>query len=514
MARKFLVSLDLNKNELLNARLQNLSSDPSSPVAGQIYYNTAAKETRFYDGTQWIAGGATKYGLLANRPSASKGGILYVATDTQTLYIDNGTSWVQISVNPQDLADAITNHANEVSGVHGVTGDVVGTTDSQTLTNKVLGSSTSLGADLDADGYKIHFVGTPLSDGDAANKGYVDTEISTHNNSTSEVHGVTGNVVGTSDSQTLTNKTISDALKFNNGTGDQTIQATGTNDLTVTAHNDLYLSTTNGDVVLQPDSQATVWGDTIVTETSNQLVTNKSLGSGTQLSADLDANSNKIINLTDPTSNQDAATKLYVDSQVSDSLLTFYGTADEVEVSKVGNDVTIGLPDDVTVTGEITASSAHITGDVQIEGDLNVTGSINAVNTTQVNISDNVINLNSDMPEENSPTVDAGIKVHRGVENDVELLWNETSDLWTLTNDGTNYHSIARKFVSNIGNGTSTSYTVTHNLGTKDVTVQIFENNEVYSQVEADVEHTSTSAITVKFAEAPSANEYRVVIVG
>lgn len=512
MARKFLVSLDLNQNELLNARLQNLSSNPSSPVAGQIYYNTAAKETRFYDGTQWIAGGATKYGLLANRPSASKGGILYVATDTQTLYIDNGTSWIQISVNPQDLIDAINNHNNTTSGVHGVTGDVVGTSDSQTLTNKVLGSSTSLGADLDADGYKIHFVGTPTATGDAANKGYVDTELSNHNNSTSEVHGVTGDVVGTSDAQTLTNKTISDALKFNNGGADSTIYADG-NNLSIYANNDLYLNTNNGNINLQPDGEAQVYGDRIVTEDANQTISNKTLSSAT-LGDNLNANSYTVTNLSNPSNNSDAATKEYVDTQVSDSLLTFYGTNDEIEVTKVGNDVTIGLPDDVTVTGELTASSAHIGGNLQVDGNLNVTGSINAVNTTQVNISDNVINLNSDMPINQAPTVDAGIKVHRGTENDVKLLWNETQDKWTLTNNGTDYHAIARKYVTVIGDGAALNWPVEHKLGTKDVTVQIFENNEDYNQIEADVQRTSDSTVTIKFAQAPALEEYKVVVVG
>ena len=512
MARKFLVSLDLNKNELLNARLQNLSSDPSSPVAGQIYYNTLEKVTKFYDGTAWIAGGSTKYGLLSNRPSPSKGGTLYVATDTQTLFLDNGTSWIQVSVNPQDLSEAISSHSNETSGIHGVTGDVVGTTDSQTLTNKTLGSSTSLGADLDADGYKIHFVGTPTATGDAANKGYVDTELSNHNNSTSEVHGVTGNVVGTTDSQTLSNKTISDALKFNNGGADSTIYADG-NNLSIYANNDLYLNTNNGNINLQPDGEAQVYGDRIVTEDANQTISNKTLSS-TTLGDNLNANSYTVTNLSNPSNNSDAATKEYVDTQVSDSLLTFYGTTNEIEVSKIGNDVTIGLPDDVTISGELTAGTAHVNGNLQVDGDLNVTGSINAVNTTQVNISDNIINLNSDMPHTQAPSVDAGIKVHRGTELDVQLLWNETSDQWTLTNDGTNYHSVARKFAVNIGDGSATTYTVTHNLGTKDVTVQIFENNADYNQIEADVQHTSTSVVTIKFAAAPATNEYRVVVVG
>lgn len=49
-----LSNLNLNQNELQNARVQNLASDPSSPVAGQIYYNTATNELKMYSGTAWF----------------------------------------------------------------------------------------------------------------------------------------------------------------------------------------------------------------------------------------------------------------------------------------------------------------------------------------------------------------------------------------------------------------------------------------------------------------------------
>jgi hypothetical protein len=109
--------------------------------------------------------------------------------------------------------------------------------------------------------------------------------------------------------------------------------------------------------------------------------------------------------------------------------------------------------------------------------------------------------------------VDAGIRVERGDSADVELLWKENVDQWQITNDGTNYHAISRKFVQTLSTS-ATSYTVTHNLGTADVLVQVSETASPYAKVETDVELTSTSAVTIKFATAPSAGEYKVVVIG
>jgi hypothetical protein len=189
-----------------------------------------------------------------------------------------------------------------------------------------------------------------------------------------------------------------------------------------------------------------------------------------------------------------------------DYVANIQGTTNEITVSPTsgeGTTVTIGLPDDVTITNNL-----------NVGGDLNVTGSINTVNVTQVNITDNKINLNSDMPEENAPSADAGIIVHRGTEADAELLWDENLDKWRVGLVSGNYHDIARKYVTTIGDGSALTYTVTHNLGTREVSVQVYDT-ATYATVETDVTRTSTSQVVIGFAvTAPAAGAYTVVIVG
>lgn len=69
------------------------------------------------------------------------------------------------------------------------------------------------------------------------------------------------------------------------------------------------------------------------------------------------------------------------------------------------------------------------------------------------------------------------------------------------------------KFAVSVGNGSLTTITVNHALGTTDVTVQIFAVS-TGAQVFTDVVVVDGNNITVTFATAPSSNQYRVVVIG
>ena len=55
MSQKWFNGLNLQQNQLENAVIQNLASDPSSGKAGQIYYNTTDNGYRYYNGTAWVS---------------------------------------------------------------------------------------------------------------------------------------------------------------------------------------------------------------------------------------------------------------------------------------------------------------------------------------------------------------------------------------------------------------------------------------------------------------------------
>lgn len=463
MARKFVVSIDLNRNELINAKIQNLPAHPTVYTLGQIYYNTTDNKMYYYNGLEapdgpWMPmSGSTEViqDVISSTLVAGEGIDLTYSDVNGTLTIDAEIA----STSNRGVASFNTDDFNVTDGhveykdttVRAVTTDTGALTPSN-HNFSILGGE---GVDVTHSGTSITVAG---EDASTTNKGVASFNSDDFNTTDGHVE-LEDTVLKTISTDSGPFNPVSHGISILGGEGiDVTHSATT---ISIAGED---ASTTNKGVASFAEADFTV---------SSGAVTIKNVNLGTQTTGNYVAG--------------------------------IEGTENEITVSGSGTEtstVTIGLPDNVTITNNL-----------NIGGDLNVTGSINAVNTTQVNISDNYINLNSDMPEENAPSVDAGIRIHRGIEADVDLKWNETSDQWQITNDGNNYFAITRKFSTTLSTS-ATSYTLEHNLNTRDVVVQIYETSTPYAQIEADVERFGLNDVVIKFAVAPTAGAYRVVITG
>jgi hypothetical protein len=118
---------------------------------------------------------------------------------------------------------------------------------------------------------------------------------------------------------------------------------------------------------------------------------------------------------------------------------TFTGTANEITVSDTsaqalgsGIAVTIGLPDNVTIADTLTVNGNVILGNatsdtVTIAGNLNVQGTTTTIDSTTVQIGDNILELNGD------GAANAGLLVKDATAPNTvsgSLLWDSTNDYW------------------------------------------------------------------------------------
>jgi hypothetical protein len=149
----------------------------------------------------------------------------------------------------------------------------------------------------------------------------------------------------------------------------------------------------------------------------------------------IEMNGNKVIGLGAPSANGDAATKLYVDTQVS--------AISTSSITQGNSNVTVTDTGTGTVTVSVDGSTALTvtsTG-VVVAGNFTVQGTTTTVESATVSVADNILTLNSDVT--GAPSQNAGIEVERGDETNVQLRWNEGSDTWTFTNDGAVYYPMA-----------------------------------------------------------------------
>src|SRR6056300_1079331 len=120
----------------------------------------------------------------------------------------------------------------------------------------------------------------------------------------------------------------------------------------------------------------------------------------------------------DVTGNADTATTLATARTIAGQ--SFDGSAN----------ITIAATD-LSDTDQSLSTTDNVTfNDMTVSGNLTVSGTTTTVNTETINLADNTITLNSN--ETGTPSQDGGIEIERGTSTNKTLIWNETTDKWTV----------------------------------------------------------------------------------
>ena len=288
MAIKFLAGIDLGKNELSNAVVQNLATAnaPASPVTGQIYYDTTLRDLRVYNEAAGAWENVGQYSL-PTASTATKGGVKIDGANYRYCF-------------------------------------------RKAISVKNLGITT---AKIAADAV---------------------TAAKIADNAISEEH----------------------------------LDVTA-----ITGHGNLGANLASGDSLLVHDTSANTNAGGLVEATIGNLQSYMQSNLTFTTNTDVDVSETNLL-----------------------ARLAALMATDTVRIGDSGNDTT-----------------------VEIRGNLTVTGTTTTVNTETINLADNIILLNSNLAD-NGTSTDGGIEVKRGASgNNASLFWDESAERWTMHDGTTNY---------------------------------------------------------------------------
>ena len=547
MARKILSGLDLTKTELQNARIHQLASAPGSPVSGQIYYNTTDNKTYYWNGSSWIDMSGGVASSSTNLAGGTAGQVPYQSGVSTTLFVggtsgqvytSNGTSAPSFVAQSSLAVGSATSATNATNTA--ITDDT--TTNATMYPTWVTAATGNLPQKVSSTKFTANpstgiFSATGFSGAGGSLTGLNATQLTT---GTVPTAAMTGSYTGITGLGTVTVGTWQ-ATVINATYIDSAIARLASPTFTGTVN--AAALTTSGNLIV--GGNLTVNGTTVTQNSTTVTIDDPvfTLGGDTAPGADDSKDRGIEFRWHNGTVAKlgffgfdDSTGKMTFIPDATNTSEVFSGTIGEIDATIAGANVTGAVTNSSQLGGTAAASYAlkadtHFIGTTSIalnraSAAQSLTGITAIDGTAAAWTTGRTFALSGDVTGTSAAMTGAGNlswavtiadatvtgKVLTGytVGSNTALAATDTI-LAAFQKVQGQINARPTKYSAAIA-GTTVSEVITHNLNSRDCIVQLYNATTPWEQVECDVEMTTVNTTTLRFAVAPTAGQYRVVI--